>query len=179
VARYLDALEQANLVYRLPPAGTGGKKVLKARFKFYLVDAALRNAVLLRGREILNDPGEMGTIVKTMVLRHVYAYHYPDAPQIVYWRDAKTGKEVDIIVKSPRYVMPVEVKYRERTTFGEKEGLVSYCRAEKIGRACWITQQSRDFGVVQVPGLDTRFLKIPAHIFAYLIGRAERLLWES
>lgn len=179
VARYLDALEQANLVYRLPPAGTGGKKVLKARFKFYLVDAALRNAVLLRGREILTDPGEMGAIVETMVLRHLYAYHYPDAPQIVYWRDAKTGKEVDIIVKSPRYVIPVEVKYRERTTFGEKEGLVSYCRAEDISNAYWITQQDRDFGMVQMPGLETQFLKIPAHVFAYLIGQAERRLWES
>src|SRR5207247_1055781 len=49
VDNYLELLEQANLIYRLPPAEVGGKKVLKVRSKVYLVDAALRNAVLLRG----------------------------------------------------------------------------------------------------------------------------------
>ena len=40
VANHLALLEQANLIYRLPPAALGGKKILKARNKYYLVDAA-------------------------------------------------------------------------------------------------------------------------------------------
>jgi hypothetical protein len=56
-------LEQVNLIYRLPPAALGGKKVLKARNKYYLVDAALRNAILLKGEEIFTNPNEMGLIV--------------------------------------------------------------------------------------------------------------------
>ena len=55
VANHLDALEQANLIFRLMPYGSGGKTILKARPKAYPVDAALRNAVLLRGEEILAD----------------------------------------------------------------------------------------------------------------------------
>ena len=124
VANHLDLLEQANLVYKLPPLDVGGKKVLKARNKYYLADAALRNAVLLRGEEVLTSPDEMGTIVETTVLRHLYAYYYRDTPTIAYWRDIKTDKEVDIIVKSPQYVLPVEVKYREQAEVEASSGLV-------------------------------------------------------
>jgi predicted AAA+ superfamily ATPase len=177
VSNHLDALEAANLIYRLRPSRISGRSVLKARDKVYLVDAALRNAVLLRGEEILADPQEMGTIVETTVLRHLFAYHYQETPEIVYWRDAKTGLEVDLIVRSPKYTLPVEIKYRENAEITEKSGLVAYCREEKISKAYWVTQRDRDFAVVEPHGLDTSVLRIPAHIFTYLLGQAERVLW--
>ena len=102
VGNHLALLEQAHLIYRLPPAGVGGKKILKARHKYYLVDAALRNAVLLRGEEVLTDAAQMGLIVETTVLRHLYAYYYRDTPEIAYWRDAATNREVDVIVPQSR-----------------------------------------------------------------------------
>ena len=179
VSNHLKVLEQANLIYRLPPYKTGGKKVLKARHKIYLVDAALRNAVLLRGEEILNNPEEMGVIVETTVLRHLFAYYYRDLPQISYWRNPAGLKEVDIIVKSPSYILPVEVKYRENAALGEKSGLVNFCRQEKARYAYWISKRTNDFGLKQFEGLGTRFLQIPAHIFTYLLGQAERLLWSE
>ena len=179
VSNHLEALEQANLVYRLVPYKLGGKKVLKARHKFYLVDAALRNAVLLRGEDVLKNPDEMGAIVEGAVLRHLYAYHYRDTPKISYWRDAKAAKEVDIIVSSPAYVFPAEVKYREKPVLTENSGLVSFCRKEPVKQAFWVTKRAEDFAVTEFPGLDTQFLQIPAHIFLYLLGQAERLLWEG
>jgi hypothetical protein len=33
--------------------------------------------------------------------------------------------------------------------------------------------------VVKFDRLETRFLKIPAHIFTYLLGQAERLFWVA
>jgi len=179
VSNHLEALEQANLVYRLAPYELRGKKVLKARHKFYLVDAALRNAILLRGEDILTNPDEMGTIVEGAVLRHLYAYHYRDTPKIAYWRDARAGKEVDIIVSSPAYVFPAEVKYREKAALTEKDGLVAFCRKETVKQAFWITKRDEDFALTEFPGTDTQFLQIPAHIFLYLLGQAERLLWEE
>ncbi len=177
VANHLFLLEQANLIYSLPPASLSGKKVLRARNKYYLVDAALRNAVLLRGEEILTNPEEMGVIVETTVHRHLYAYHYPDVPEIVYWRDPASQKEVDIIVRSPNYIFPFEIKYRERPTLNTKSGLVAFCRLENVSKAYWVTKQEKDFQVVIFDGLSTQFLKIPAHILCYLLGQAERLLW--
>lgn len=177
VQSHLDALEQANLIYRLPQFALTGKKVLRARHKVYLVDAALRNAVLLRDESILSDPNEMGTIVETTVLRHLYAYHYVDTPQISYYRDSQTQKEVDIIVKSPAYTIPTEVKYRENAKLSESDGLVELCRAEGVDYAYWVTKREADFDVRSFDGTKAKFLRVPAHIFVYLLGQAERLLW--
>jgi uncharacterized protein len=177
VANHLTLLEQANLIYRLPPSALGGKKILKARNKYYLVDAALRNAVLLRGEEILTHPEEMGTIVETTVLRHLYAYYYRDTPEIVYWRDAVSNREVDIIVRSPAYVLPFEVKYKESPALEQKSGLGMYCTAENPRQGYLVTKREVDFGLAQLENCDTRFLKIPAYILCYLLGQSERLLW--
>ena len=177
VANHLSLLEQANLIYRLPPAETGGKKVLRARNKYYLVDAALRNAVLLKGEEILANSDEMGTIVETTVLRHLYAYYYRDTPEIVYWRDPVTDREVDIIVRSPKYVFPFEVKYQEDPSLKRGSGIGAFCRIEKVLKAYWVTKHDRDFDVIRLEGMETSFLRVPAHILCYLLGQSERLLW--
>ena len=171
VANHLALLEQANLIYKLPPARLGGKKVLKARNKYYLVDAALRNAMLLRGEEIFSNAEELGLIVETTVLRHLYAYYYHDTPEITYWRDAATGREVDIIVRSPAYALPFEIKYREQPELEENGGLVTWCRAEKPPWAYLVTRRDSDFSVSQRKGLPTRFLKVPAHVLCYLLGQ--------
>lgn len=180
IAGYLELLENAHLVYRLSPSEVGGKKVLRQQNKYYLTDAALRNAVLLRGEEILADPDELGKVVETSVLRHLVAYHYLDVPKVVYWREAKTNKEVDVIVKSPKYVIPVEVKYRKTASLDSASGLVVYCAKDtKVRYSYLVTREDRDFGVVEVEGVPARFLKIPAHIFTYLLGQAEHSLWKQ
>jgi predicted AAA+ superfamily ATPase len=178
VSNHLTLLEQANLIYRLPPSGLGGKQILKVRNKYYLVDAALRNAVLLRGEEMFTNPEEMGTIVETTVLRHLYAYYYRDTPEIVYWRDAATQKEVDIIVRSPAYVLPFEVKYREKPQLDKKSGLGTYCLSENPKQGYLVTKRDADFALTQLKGIETIFLKIPAYILCYLLGQSERLLWR-
>jgi hypothetical protein len=152
--------------------------VLKARNKYYLVDAALRNAVLLRGQEALERPEELGLIVETTVLRHLFAYAYRDNPTIAYWRDSASDREVDIIVKSPAYAFPFEVKYRERATVDARGGLAAYCAAEGIPRAFLVTKRETDFDEVALTGIDTRFLRVPAHVLCYLLGQAERVLWD-
>jgi hypothetical protein len=179
VANHLKLLEQANLVYRLPPLEVGGKKILKARNKYYLCDAALRNAVLLRGEEVLASSVEMGTIVETTLLRHLYAYFYRDTPEVGYWRDAKTDKEVDIVVRSPKYVIPAEVKYREDAPLEASSGLVAFCRESQAKQAYLVTKREEDFGTITFAGLATTFLRVPAHVLTYLLGQAERLLWSK
>lgn len=178
VGNHLTLLEQANLIYCLPPVRTGGKKTLKARNKYYLVDAALRNAVLLRGEEVLTNSDDLGLIVETTVLRHLYAYHYRDTPEIAYWRDAASNKEVDIIVRSPAYHLAVEVKYKEKAALEKNGGLAVYCTSEQIKQAYLVTKQETDFGVATLEGAPTQVLKVPAHILCYLLGQAERLLWQ-
>jgi len=173
VSNHLNLLEQAQLLYRLPPLSLGGKKVLKARNKYYLVDAALRNAVLLRGEELLTDADEMGLVVETVVLRHLIAFHYQDSPTIGYWNDAASRKEVDIVIQSPKYTIPIEVKYRQDSRPKSSDGMWVFCDREQVQRGFWITRADVDFDVVDAKDGSTEILRIPAHIFCYLLGQRE------
>ncbi len=175
VSNHLQHLENANLIYRLPPADVGGKKVLKAKNKYYVVDAALRNAVLLKGDEVLRDPTEMGMIVETTVLRHLIAYYYKDVPRISYWRDPKTQKEVDIVIKGPTYCRPFEVKYQNNAEITRDDGIVSFCATDEGANQAFFVTKS-DFGPVEFDDSKTMFMKVPAHVLCYLLGQAERLL---
>lgn len=176
VANHLDVLERAHLIYRLSPIATGGKKILKAKQKIYMIDAALRNAVLMRTPESVQNE-DMGTVIETTVLRHVIAYHYRDLPTFGYWRDAATNKEVDLIVQSPAYNIPFEVKYRSNSQISRRDGIVQYSRESRVTEAYWVTRDDRDFDVVEFEDVPTRFLRIPAHILTFLLGQAERVKW--
>ena len=120
----------------------------------------------------------MGLIVETTVLRHLYAYYYRDTPELCYWRDAVSSLEVDIIVKSPAYHLPFEVKYKEKAPLDRKGGLAIYSQAENLDKAFLVSKSEDDFGVTRLKGIETEFLKVPAHILCYLLGQAERILWK-
>lgn len=179
VKDHLMALEKSHLVHRLPPIDLTGKQALKAKYKYYLADAALRNAVLMRGREVLNDPIELGLLVEGAVLRHLKAFHYRDQPAIGYWRDAASDKEVDVVVRGANYHFAIECKYRDGAELETKGGLVAYCRKTTVSRAFLVTRRNDDMQVARVPGVDTPFLRIPAHIFCYLLGLAEQQHWND
>lgn len=179
VGNHLSALEQAHLIYRIQPLRTGGKAVLKAQHKYYLADAALRNAVLLKGREVLDESTEMGLLVETAVIRHLKAFHYREMPILGYWRDAATDKEVDLVIKGPGYHFAAEIKYRPKKAAGSAQGIFHYCSEERVDLAFWVTKREEELGVKYIEGIKTPFLHIPAHIFCYLMGAAEQHHWST
>lgn len=172
VSNYMELLEQANLIYKSDPTELGGKKVLKAKSKIYLADAAIRNAVLMLGEEVLTDSEEMGMIIETTVYKHVHAFYYEQLPHVGYYRDAKTDKEIDIVVSFPRFRILIEVKYRENTVISEKESIVEWANDPRSWGAVVITKQYEDYGMVSHP-TKTPIVKIPAFAFLYLLGHAE------
>jgi predicted AAA+ superfamily ATPase len=179
VYNYLQALQEANLVYLVPPFRPTGKKSLKLPPKVYLADAALRNASLLKGEQVLANPDEMGTMAETAVLRHLLTRYHRHTPEVAYWRGPKKGREVDFVVHTPAYTIPVEVKYRSSAPLSPREGLLEFCREHDVEHAYWVTQRDTDFGIQEVEGNKAKILRIPAHIFCYLLGQAERLLWTD
>lgn len=173
VANYMEFLEQANLIYISQPTEQTGKKVLKAKPKVYLADAAIRNAVLMIGEEILTDSTEMGMIIETAIYKHVHAFNYLDTTQIGYYRDSKTEKEIDIIVtyRTLSKIL-IEVKYRENTGLSNKEAIVEWANDAKTAAAIVITKNSSDYGNTD-HSTKSPITKIPAFAFLYLLGHAE------
>ncbi len=171
VQNYIDYLESANLIYLSYPVELDGKKVLKAKPKIYIADAAIRNAVLMDS-DILTNPTEMGKMVETAVYKHVAAFYYQKATRVGYYRGGSKNKEIDIVVDYPNISnILIEVKYREQAPISDDDAIVEHC--QKAVSAIIITKRADDFGE-HLSGSGKRLLRIPAFAFLYLLGHAEK-----
>lgn len=170
VENYIQYLESANLIYRSMPVDMAGKKVLKARPKIYIADAAIRNAVLMDD-SLLTNPVEMGKIVETAVYKHVAALYDKRAASVGYYRGGKKNKEIDIVVDySNTKNILIEVKYRENAPISNDDAIVQLC--DEAAAAIIITKNADDFGAHDTPS-GNQMLRIPAFAFLYLLGYAE------
>jgi len=171
VENYIQYLESANLIYISQPVEMAGRKVLKARPKIYIADAAIRNAVLM-DESVLTDPIEMGKMVETAVYKHVAAFYYQKATRVGYYRGGKKDKEIDIVVDYPNIDnILIEVKYREQAPIADDDAICEL--AGEASAAIVVTKRADDYGVHNTQN-GKILLRIPAFAFLYLLGHAER-----
>lgn len=171
VENYIQYLESANLIYQSWPVDMAGKKILKARPKVYIADAAIRNAVLM-DETIMTDPIGMGKVVETAVYKHVTAFYYKFATSVGYFRGGRKNKEIDVVVDYPKIKnILIEVKYREGAPIADDDAIVEFC--DEASAAIIITKTPNDFGVHNAPN-GKELLRIPAFAFLYLLGNAEK-----
>ncbi|WP_407279282.1 ATP-binding protein [Aromatoleum evansii] len=170
---FLELLQAAHLIYRLPPFGYG-KDVLRARFKVYLADAAIAPAVMLKGKAILEDAAALGIATETAVFKHLFARYYPQNVRFSYWRGRK-DQEVDLVAEVGGQLIPFEVKYRaQHTGVRELKGLVELCRQKAIDRGYVVTKSLDDFGVIrELPETEARVMRVPAALLCYWMGESE------
>lgn len=116
ITNYFPLLEATDLVWRLHKY-TGSKATAKAgNFKSYLVDLAVRNAVLkLTPERLLADESMLGFYAENIVANHLR--RWPGLVELAYYRER--NKELDFIVDLGAARIGVEVKYR--ATLNEQE----------------------------------------------------------
>ncbi len=175
VATDLSRLAAAHLLHRLDPWSTGGKALLRPRPKVFIAHPSLILSVLLRGEEALDDPQEMGRLIEATVVTHVLQFFYRDYPRFGYWRDSRSQREVDLVVDLRHSLIAIEVKCGENPRLRPLDGLpILAARVARPVRALLITKRPVDYGPLQ----GSPVFRIPAFLFLYLLGRAERRLWN-
>jgi predicted AAA+ superfamily ATPase len=109
--KYLPQLEMTDLVKSIPRFSKRPIKFRRGNVKCYLVDLALRNAILKLGEKILEDQQMLGYYAENLVfnaLRNFYG-----AIELSYCKEGRG--EIDFIVNlGSNRLIPVEVKYREQ-----------------------------------------------------------------
>lgn len=171
VQNYIELLESTHLIYRLQPFGYG-KEVLRGKYKIYLSDAAIASAVLLKGKNIIDDPKALSVAAESAVLKHLFARYYPQNVRFSYWQNKK-GQEVDLVAEVAGQLIPFEVKYRtQHTGLSDVEGLAEFCKKKQTDRGYVVTKSLNDFGVITNEGT-IPFLKIPATLLCYWMGEME------
>ncbi len=169
---FIELLEATHLIYRLPPFGYG-KDVLRARYKVYLADAAISSAVLLKGKNILDDPTALGVATETAIFRHLFARYYAQQVRFTYWR-GKQEREVDVVTEVGGQIVPFEVKYRtQHTGVRELKGLMELCQQKNISRGYVVTKALDDFGLLAGTPEGINIMRLPAPLLCYWMGEAE------
>lgn len=171
VENYIRYLESVNLIYQSWPISMAGKKILKARPKIYIADAAIRNAVLMDD-SLITDPVELGKAVETAVYKHVAAFYYQQATSVGYYRGGRKNKGIDIVVDYPNSKkILIEVKYREGAPISDDDAISIL--SQEASASIIVTKNANDFGVHKT-NTGNEIIRIPAFAFLYLLGHAEK-----
>ena len=125
---YFPLLEATDLVWRLHKH-TSTKATPKAgNFKTYLVDLAVRNAVMkLSQEQMVADTTLMGAYAENVVANHLR--RWPGLVELGYWR--RNNDELDFVVDLGSTRIGVEVKYRN--DLQEKDVLKAARLAQQLG----------------------------------------------
>ncbi|MCB1081667.1 MAG: ATP-binding protein [Chlamydiia bacterium] len=128
IQNFIDLLECAHLVQRVPPFGYG-KEIIRARQKIYLADPSIAPSILLKGKTLFEDPKAISQAVETAILSHLETL---DPIKVSYWKGDK-DKEVDFIFEAEGKVIPIEVKYQSQIKPKlHTEGLVQFCIPKRL-----------------------------------------------
>lgn len=128
ITTYFPLLEATDLVWRLHKY-TGSKATAKAgNFKSYLVDLAVRNAVLkLTPERLMADDQVLGLYAENIVANHLR--RWPGLVELAYFRER--NNELDFIVDLGATRIGIEVKYR--AALNDRELSKSRDIAESLG----------------------------------------------
>ena len=167
---YLRYLLDANLLYRLSPVKPNGLPFIRGNYKYYLADASIHNALALEDKSVLKNSAWTGSLVETVVFKHIFTWSYRAQPEFGYVRDSKTKREVDILVRFPdSRLVPFEVKYRNQLRPKDHVSLTHFIEQNKLPYGYLITRDTETLGQV----INERIQCVPAHIFCYILGYLE------
>lgn len=159
--KYFPLLEMTDLVRRLPKFSKKVMKVRRGYVKCYLVDLALRNAIMKLGDGLLQDPRTLGAYAENLVFNALEAW--PGMIDLSYYREKRV--EVDFVVNlgAGRY-LPVEVKYQESVSLADLAGVQAFLKKYRQSKGVMVTKFDSS-------ALDSQnIFVIPLHIFLLLFG---------
>jgi predicted AAA+ superfamily ATPase len=143
VEKYLPLLEMTDLVAHVEKFRKSALRVRRGRVKFYLVDLALRNAVLRLPDAGLSDPATLGVYAENLVFNALRKWRGVVA--IDYYRER--DEEVDFVVHvGPRKYLPFEAKYRDAITEEDLRPMRNFVKRFHTPPGIVVSKRPEDFG---------------------------------
>lgn len=142
VNNYVDYLEGAFLVRRLPPySGNIRKRVIK-RPKLYWRDTGLLHALLnVRDRDTLLNQPWVGASWEGFVIEQILAaLHYTDRPFDAYYLRTSDQQEIDLLVETDAELWALEIKLTARPSLDDMRRLDATSDLARAGRRFLVCQ---------------------------------------
>ncbi|GAB4484630.1 MAG: hypothetical protein OHK006_09360 [Thermodesulfovibrionales bacterium] len=143
IEKYFPMLEMTDLIRHVEKFTKSPIKVRRGNIKCYLVDLALRNAVLRLQDTLLQDSSALGLYAENLVFNALSKWQ--GTVSLSYYREK--GAEVDFIVHTGTGAfLPIEVKYKEKVDNAELRTIRNVCAKLKCTRGIVVTKRWEDFG---------------------------------
>ena len=167
IDNYFPLLEATDLVWRLQKYSGARNSAKSGNFKTYLVDLAVRNAVLkISPAALAADETQLGAYAENMIANHLRLW--PGLVELAYFRER--NNELDFIVDLGHTRVGIEVKYRNQPQLKDAER--SARLAKELGCEAFILvsktalEESWKIRLASVSGLPVAV--IPLVYFAWL-----------
>ena len=139
---------------------------IKSSKKVYVIDSGIINTLAFKDEaEIMKDKTYQGQLVENVLYNLLLSYKQSFGsfqPQIPYWLDDKTNKEIDFILEIKNRIIPIESKVKKLPETDELEILKRFMK----GKA------STGFGIITTDEsleIKENILLIPCYILAMLL----------
>lgn len=143
IEKYFPLLEMTNLIDHVEKFSKNPIKVRRGNFKCYLVDLALRNAILRIHESLLSDAQVLGLYAENLVFNTLK--RRKGTVSVSYFREKQS--EIDFIVHlGASQYLPIEVKYRERIKDSELNVIKNFCKRFKVSQGIVVTKKWEDSG---------------------------------
>lgn len=110
VSDYINLLEQAFIVFKVPSFSSNMRNELKNSKKYYFYDVGIRNAVINDFTDI-NKRKDIGNLFENFCMAELKKNY--NSSELYFWRD-KFGNEIDAILKTNQKVVAYEIKFSEK-----------------------------------------------------------------
>ncbi|MEI6127031.1 MAG: DUF4143 domain-containing protein, partial [Pseudomonadota bacterium] len=143
IEKYFPLLEMTDLIHHAEKFNKGALKVRRGNIKCYLIDLALRNAVLRIHDRLLHDAQILGLYAENLVFNALKKWEGTVA--ISYFREKQA--EVDFIVHTAaKTYYPIEVKYKETIGMKDTRSIVNFGARLKCPDGIIVSKRREDFG---------------------------------
>ena len=114
VEKYIDLLEKAYVVFRLPALNRNVRSELKKGKKVYFYDCGIRNAIL-GNFNALNSRTDTGALWENFVIaeRMKYMYYKEQDCEHYFWRTIRQ-QEIDFVEETPESMTAMECKWNTK-----------------------------------------------------------------
>lgn len=143
IEKYFPLLEMTDLIRHVEKFTKSQIKVRKGNVKCYLVDLALRNAILRIQESLLKDTQVLGLYAENLVFNALKKWE--STVNINYLREKDSEVDFIVYLGASNY-MPIEVKYKEQVQDIELRTIKNFCKRLKCSTGIVVTKKWDDFG---------------------------------
>lgn len=143
IEKYFPLLEMTDLLRHAEKFTKSPIKVRRGNIKCYLVDLALRNAILRIQDSLFKDAQILGLYAENLVFNALKKWE--GTVNISYFKEKEYEVDFIVHVGASRY-LAVEVKYKEKVADSELRTIKNFCERFKCLTGIVVTKNWNDFG---------------------------------